>query len=258
MNVETISRELNAVAREQFPHLNDKLGIHNKLGHVLPRVALRQETLYPYRLIEDDVFYPRQGFSFGRLIQATRDEGLRAIHAEIETRGLEHGWVFCEESNIWVDNTLDAAGPDIDTDQYITTFLSYLTSSVEDVHTHPDMVVATLATEGPLLDYGPDYRAGAALPSTQDYRVMVQMNSRVNSQAQYSASVVSHYGVTTYALLDRSAVRGKGVHFSEVSRNISADEPIEGIRTMLATSAMSATFSREDTPVMTINFQQLK
>lgn len=257
MNVGRMSAELNAVAREQYPGLERLLGMTTFLSGVSTRLCLRLETEYPFNLIEDDQFYPKRGFGFGRVISANWDEGIRAIHSEITSRELEHGWVYLEGKAMWVDSTLEASGADCALDPYIVTFLSYLSGDLTEVHTHPDKVVQQVVKDSPWLDYGPNFRGGAAAPSSADLIRMAQIDARVNPASKYTSAVISHYGATRYALVDRFAGRCKGVTFGAVNHNVDPVDTHKNIHSMLARLATGTTYMLEDTPAMSIDFHPI-
>ena len=257
MKVASLSRELNNVARNRFPALHDQLGLRNPLIRVLPRMALRQETKYPYALTQDDKFYPRSGLKFGRVIEASWQEGVEAIHSEITTRELEHSWVYVHGTEMWVDNTLSATGADCDQDQLMTTFLSYIGSDLTDVHTHPDKVVQKVAAETPWLDYGSDYRGGAAAPSGNDLIHLCQMSARVNTEVNYGAAVVSHYGVASYELASRSIAHDRGIALGPVDLRVDPIDPVNGIHSMLAQIASTTTYMLDTTPALKTKFASI-
>lgn len=198
-NIGELSNSVNREARLRYPEVAELLGISSVVSAWLPRLALRAETPYPYTFTEDTVLLPTDGEAFGRVIQRSREEGLREIHRSIGEQEEEHKWLFIPEKSLWVDATLGAQEAVVDSDQYAHIFLSHLFPAIESVHTHPDAVVRNLAIECPW-EYSENYLLEAALPSGNDLILHGQMAARTSSSSKTADSIVSHHGVTTFAL----------------------------------------------------------
>jgi len=172
----------------------------------LPRVALRARSEYPYSFREDDAFYPAQGQGFGRVIRASRSEGLSAIHEQISEKDKEHAWTFVPEAGLWVDTALSAGEHDVNPDRDLEVYLSHLFPEVLHAHTHPDKVLEACAQNYPWA-FSQNYLVEGAIPSVDDVMGSFQMAARSASGCKINNGVVSHYGLTTYApvqLLERN------------------------------------------------------
>lgn len=202
-----LTKAVNAEARLQFPHVVKQLGISSMINTCMPRLALRSQTPYPYSFKEDGNLYPKNDESFGRVIKATREEGMREIHDSISIRQKEHGWLFVPEISKWIDTTVDARETNVTTDQYAHIFLSHLFPEIEAVHTHPDLIVQNLAHDEPW-SYSKNYLLEAAQPSTDDLTGHYMMTRRTAQDSHLTSTVVSHYGVTSFGLREDSADTG--------------------------------------------------
>lgn len=206
-SIPELTYAVNAQARECYPSLARQLGMSSLITRHLPRVALRADTPYPYRFVEDDEFYPFGESTFGRVIEASRTEGLQEIHNSISEKDQEHQWLYVPEQHRWIDATLGAAETYVDGDQYLQIWLSHLFPTVETVHTHPDKTVQKLAADAHW-EFTDNYLLEAARPSSSDFMRHNQMTARTNPASLQKSSIVSHYGVTTFTSNDTNGESG--------------------------------------------------
>lgn len=196
-----LSSAVNAEARQVYPSLAKKLGMSSMASAYAPRIALRLETPYPYRFVQDDEFYPSGENGFGRVISANREEGLQEIHRTISTEDREHGWIYLPKTHQWIDTSTLSTESSVEVDQYVHVFLSNLFSEVEMLHTHPDKTIRQAYETFPSA-YTDNYLLEAAIPSSDDLIHHNQMTARISPKSLQVSSVVSHYGVTTYTSKD--------------------------------------------------------
>lgn len=252
-----LSKAVNSEARRQYPSLAERTGTGSLATKYLPRISLRTDTPYPYAFRESDEFYPEEASAFGRVISASHEEGLRAIHAEIGKHDQEHAWMYVPEAEIWIDNTLGVSEASVENDQYLQTYLSYMFSSMNAVHTHPDKVVEALHINYSYM-YSPNFLAESAQPSASDSTAHTQLVARNSRSNVKTESIVSHYGVTAFKL---KSVVDDGLYWrsEEYNRFIPGDvTPALGIRLALARWSASIVLLKDESPAFDISFQELK
>jgi hypothetical protein len=229
-----LTRVVNEEARRRYPDLARMTGMGSAVSSVLPRVALRANTPYPYEFTEDDKLYPQEETGFGRIIMLNREDGLREIHSRIAEARREHSWLFIPEKSLWIDIAQRPGDHSVESDQYLPTFLSYQYSRIELFHTHPDRVVSALALQEPWA-YSENHRLEAAQPSGNDLSRHAQLSKRGAAGSLRVDHVVSHYGVTSYHVNDlgedTGLFRSRGAErlITEVG-----DDPTQAIHAALA------------------------
>ena len=216
MKTSDFTRTVNLEARNRYHELNTITGTASWRTRYLTRLALRADTPYPYSFREDDTFYP-QGPSFGRIVRASRSEGLQAIHEEISSKSTEHAWVFVPDVEMWVDHTRGAYDASVDTDRHLEVYLSHMFPKIEPIHTHPDMIVRE-AAEDLWGELSQNYLLEAATPSGNDLIGAVQMSARSAVGSVIMNGIVSHYGHTAYNRLSPARLDG--------SFNMTADRKV--------------------------------
>lgn len=253
-----LSSAINHEARLRYSSLAEKTGASSFTTTRLSRLALRLSTPYPYKLTHDDTFFPKGENAFGRVIQASRQEGFDEIHATIAEQSAEHAWLFIPEISSWIDITQHAGAAEVQTDQYIETFASYLFDDIEDVHTHPDQTVRALSQEEPW-HYSHNYLMDAARPSSGDIVRHAQMTARSAHEAKQSSSVVSHYGVTTLSLRDPTSKRAGFMRGASIDTRIleASSDPVTDIKASLSRIAANLVSFDTGEPVFALQFQAL-
>ncbi len=250
-----LSRAINNQARQHYPAVAKRLGMSSLISTYAPRLALRLSTPYPYKFVQDDTFYPARDASFGRVIKASRAEGLQEIHKSISDVDKEHMWLFIPQSSQWIDTTLNATESDVDSDQYAQIFLSHQYPVVEAVHTHPDKTVQKIATDTPWA-YSSNYLLEAARPSSNDFIHHNMMTARTSPASLLISSVVSHYGVTSYSSKDTHGEFG-GFCVDATDWQIKeVGEPVQTIRTALDKMA-SHVLLHSGLPAIDISFEPI-
>ena len=251
-----LSLAVNREARLRYSPLAKKTGAGNFTTTHLPRLALRLNTPYPYELIQDDALFPTGKRAFGRIIQASRQEGLDEIHTTISEQSDEHGWLFIPEISSWIDVTQQARDSEAHTDQYIETFASYMFDEVEHMHTHPDKVVRALSQDEPW-SYSQNYLMEAARLSGGDIVRYAQMAARAAQTAKLASSVVSHYGVTTLSLRSAENKNVSFTHKANLDTRIleASPDPIADIVHNLSRIAANLVSFDTEEPVFTYQFQ---
>ncbi|HJQ08730.1 MAG TPA: hypothetical protein VJ836_04600 [Candidatus Saccharimonadales bacterium] len=175
---------------------------------------------------------PSNNEAFGRIIRRGRKSGLAEIHESISQQRKEHQWLYVPDAELWIDTTTAAHEAEVDSDQYAHIFLSHIFPAIEEVHTHPDHTVRTLAEDSPW-DYSENYLLEAARPSTPDLMRHFQMTRRTAPDSRQVSSIVSHYGVTSFSLND-AGTRAGSFHTSQYDHLISdASDPINAIHMVL-------------------------
>lgn len=236
IDIKRIEGDLNKVARAEYPALVKKTGGKNLAPR---RLALRNNTPYPYKLSERSQLLPSDGReTFGGVIHKSKESGMREIHSAIRDATEEHSWIFIPSQELWIDDTMGAEGMSVNGDQYLPTFLSYMYPDVEMVHTHPDKIF-----EGMYRDMDPRvserYLMEAAIPSGNDFLRYTMLDSRSNQSSRFSSSVVSHYGVTSFGYNDMGEktagdriTQTRGLRTSFDSNPVR--DPIEEVKRLLA------------------------
>lgn len=258
-SIEALSAAVNNEARVRYPGLAKLTGTESFATSHLTRLALRRETPYPYRLVEDDIFYPKNNDGFGRVIHANREEGLAEIHKTISEKQNEHGWLFVPEISSWIDVTQRAEMAGVGTDNYMETYLSYMFDSVEHVHTHPDHTARVLSEEEPW-GYSQNYLMEAARLSGDDVIRYVQMAARSSHTADLTSSVVSHHGVTTLSVRDPKNKRPLFTHGQRLEARIleASSDPIADIESVLFKIAANLITYDTEEPVFSLKFAALR
>lgn len=210
MTPKKLTRSVNGEARRRYHELNEITGTSSSATKYLPRLALRAWSEYPYNFTEDDEFYGKTAKSFGRVIFANRDEGLKAIHSEIQNQSKEHSWLYVPGENIWLDVATKSHNTSVETDRDLEVYLSHLFPEIQPLHTHPDKVMHGISQEHFSDSVTEEnYLIAAAVPSSNDLIGALQMTCRSALETVITNGVVGHYGFTTYTRLPPMKLAGE-------------------------------------------------
>lgn len=251
-----LSHALNRAAVRRYDELAKLTGTRTLVSRIASRLALRAKTPYPYSFIDDKSLFPSSSSTFGRVIAQSRKAGLAEIHKSIGEQTEERAWLFIPDDEIWIDTTLDVGYASANPDRYAHTFLSYLYSAIEAVHTHPDAVVRHLAEVNPR-SYSQNYLLEAARPSPDDLVGHYQMAARTAPSSRQVSSIVSHYGVTSFSVPE--SVSRSGGFRTETYDHLARDssEPIEAIQALLG-RVSAGTLRFDNTPAISLTFEPIR
>jgi hypothetical protein len=257
ISLAALNSAVNTEARRRYQGHATLTGVSGPLTRFATRLALRLETPYPYALREDDTMFPSDTESFGRVIRRSRQAGLEEIQNTIGEQDKEHNWLFIPDAGLWIDTTLTAQAASVDPDRYIHIFLSHRYPEIENVHTHPDRVVRDVAQTDPW-SYSHNFLLEAALPSTDDLIGLRQLAKQTSPHSKQVSSIVSHHGVTSFALTSTPGGDFEGFSTKMYDRKARDDiEPEAAIRELL--ERMTANVTHYDgTPAVSATFRPLR
>lgn len=253
-----LANKVNYQARQQYPELARQTGVGSFATSLFTRAMLRLQTPYPYTFTWADTMYPKQDEQgFGRVIQCSREEGLREIHATIGKQQNERSWLYVPAISSWIDASLSVAESSVASDQNMRVFLSHAFPEIEALHTHPDSVVQKLAEDGFGWGYSSNYLLEAARPSPDDFIGTSVVAKLTNPDCRTVDSVVSHYGVTSYRVNDPSSRAGYSLYnYAEHYIAGTTIDPVAAIHAALD-AVVAETARPTGEPVFSYTFEPL-
>ncbi|HSW74413.1 MAG TPA: hypothetical protein VLG16_00940 [Candidatus Saccharimonadales bacterium] len=246
------SNTFNAEVRRQYSDKVKQVGNRSLLDIVVPHLALRQYTPYPYKFVEDDSLLPSDGRAFGRIIRRSRQEGIAEIHQSVSTQREEHKWLFLPRDEVWVDTTLRASVDEVEGDKPTYVFLSHLYPEIEDFHTHLDLAATELAREHGE-QYKDAYLKRGAMPSGNDLMGHCDMTAAIAPESQPVGSIISHYGVTSLTLTGALSEGFKIVKYNDMAALPNQEETIQALLTEVTANVLRS----DGTPAIALQFDPL-
>ncbi len=172
---------------------------HQTVHLALPagQSTLRKEVAFVF----DTSLLPSDEPSNMRIIPGSYDEGVREIHGRLPQQDQPHTWLHLPDENVWIDPnlptpyTFNRIEPTFDMLQLLVRNFRVTT-----VHTHPNNPIETELKTKPYWHMYSEkyYRLETALPTSFDLSAASQ--AHFTNPYQPSNAIISHYGITTFAI----------------------------------------------------------